>query len=138
MTAEELVQDLFIYIWSKQQQLPEVQSVRAYLFTALKNRILNYFASRKMTVVEIEAAVQLQASSSATAIIDSKETEQQLHAMAHHLPDKMRQVYEMHFIHGISVNEIAHATGNSAQTVRNQLNTARKKAIVNLILSILP
>lgn len=138
VAAEEMVQELFIHIWCKREQLPEVQSVRAYLFTALKNRVLNYFNARKMTVVEIEAAVSLHGTASASVIVDRKETEQQLHEAAAVLPDKMKQVYEMHFIHGISVAEIAQATGNSAQTIRNQLNIARKKTIVNLILSVLP
>lgn len=138
VTAEEIVQELFIHIWLKRAQLPEVESVQSYLFTALKNRILNFFTARKMTVVEIEAAVALRGAASASALLESRETEQQLHAMANRLPDKMKQVYEWHFIHGISVAEIAEATGNSAQTIRNQLNTARKKAIVNLILSLLP
>lgn len=138
VVAEELVQEMFIHIWCKREQLPEVQSVQAYLFTALKNRILNYFATRKMTVVAIEAAAELQGTTTASSIIDKKEAEQQLHAIAAGLPDKMKHVYELHFIHGVSITEIANATGNSSQTIRNQLNTARKKAIVNLILSLLP
>jgi RNA polymerase sigma-70 factor (ECF subfamily) len=42
----------------------------------------------------------------------------------------MRQVYELHQFDGLSVPEIASATGNSEQTVRNQLNTAIKKLSV--------
>src|SRR5690349_5387128 len=38
--AEEIVQDLFFAIWMKRDQLQNVESLQAYLFTAARNRSL--------------------------------------------------------------------------------------------------
>src|SRR5258708_22566082 len=44
--TEELVQEFFIHLWNKREELPELQSVPSYLFTALKNRLLNQLAKK--------------------------------------------------------------------------------------------
>src|SRR3954465_549678 len=52
--AEEVVQDFFIHFWNKRHELPEIQSLTAYLFTALKNRILNHLAKKKYPVTSLD------------------------------------------------------------------------------------
>ena len=51
--SEDLVQDLFASIWSNRARLDVRGSLRAYLFTAVRNRALNV---RKHTLVEREWA----------------------------------------------------------------------------------
>src|SRR5215212_4159439 len=46
--AEEIVQDLFFAIWMKRDQLPNVDSLQAYLFTAARNRSLHHLRHRAM------------------------------------------------------------------------------------------
>src|SRR5215212_2973680 len=46
--AEEIVQDLFFAIWIKRDQLPNVDSLKAYLFTAARNRSLHHLRHRAM------------------------------------------------------------------------------------------
>jgi RNA polymerase sigma-70 factor, ECF subfamily len=128
--AEEVVQDFFIHFWNKRNGLPEVQSLSAYLFTALKNRILNHLAKKKYTLTSIDVLHNDQSEFSAAQKLEQKETESTLRSLVNALPSKMKQVYEMHQFSGLSVTEIASATGNSEQTVRNQLSTAVKKLSV--------
>jgi len=42
MTAEELVADIFLSIWTKRKELLIHTSVRAYLFAAARNTALNH------------------------------------------------------------------------------------------------
>jgi RNA polymerase sigma-70 factor (ECF subfamily) len=128
--AEEVVQEFFIHFWNKRNELPELQSLSAYLFTALKNRILNHLAKKKYPVTSLDVLYNDESDFSAIKNIEQKEKESTLRTLVNTLPNRMRQVYELHQFDGLSVPEIASATGNSEQTVRNQLNTAIKKLSV--------
>jgi RNA polymerase sigma-70 factor, ECF subfamily len=125
--AEEVVQEFFIHFWNKRQDLPELQSLAAYLFTALKNRLLNHLAKKKYPVTSLDTLYNNESELSAATAFEQKDTESILRSLVNTLPRKMKQVYELHQFGGLSVAEIADATGNSEQTVRNQLNTAVKK-----------
>ncbi len=50
--AEEIVQDVFIQIWKKKDNLQIVKSIEAYLYTSVKNRSINYLKS-KYLILEI-------------------------------------------------------------------------------------
>jgi len=41
-TAQDICQKVFIALWEKRDILDASQSVKSYLFTAVKNRCLNY------------------------------------------------------------------------------------------------
>jgi RNA polymerase sigma-70 factor (ECF subfamily) len=125
--AEEVVQEFFIHFWNKRQELPELQSLAAYLFTALKNRLLNHLAKKKYPVTSLDVLYNNESEFSAATPYEQKDTESTLRSLVSTLPRKMKQVYELHQFAGLSVTEIAQTTGNSEQTVRNQLNTAVKK-----------
>ena len=43
--TEEIVQDIFLYLWEKRHSLNIHQSLKAYLYTAVRNRSLNYIKS---------------------------------------------------------------------------------------------
>lgn len=124
--AEELVQNLFIHLWQKHTTLPLVDSVSAYLFTALKNRLLNHLARKQPVLVSMDTLHETSLSP-AHAATETRENEQLINTLVEQLPTKMRQVYVQHHQHGHSIREIAQATNNAEQTVRNQLNAALKK-----------
>ena len=45
--AKDLVQDLFFYIWDHANTLQVATSLKAYLYTSLRNRCLNVLRDRK-------------------------------------------------------------------------------------------
>ena len=125
--AEEVVQELFIHLWQRREQLPVLQSVPAYLFKALKNRLLNALARKRSQLDTLETLHQGVSQLSATELPERKNTEQLIRTLARSLPEKMQQVYILHQFRGLSIAEIAATTGNSEQTIRNQVNSAIKK-----------
>src|SRR5215207_2149794 len=50
--AEEIVQDLFLDIWTRRAELAIDRSIAAYLFGAARNRALNH-AKRERRVVDL-------------------------------------------------------------------------------------
>jgi RNA polymerase sigma-70 factor (ECF subfamily) len=139
--TEELVQEFFIHLWNKREELPELQSVTAYLFTALKHRLLNQLAKKKYRMTSLDSVKEDESLLSATESLEKKNTEKAIRSLAKLLPEKMQQAYLLHQFRGLSIAEIALTTGNSEQTIRNQINTAVKKLSVayrNSMLSLLP
>ncbi|MCK4346651.1 MAG: sigma-70 family RNA polymerase sigma factor, partial [Bacteroidales bacterium] len=49
--AEEVVQEIFINIWEQRNRLKIKKSLRSYLFTATRNKALNYLSSEKKRLV---------------------------------------------------------------------------------------
>lgn len=50
--AEDAVQDIFLKLWLNRQKLDEDLSLRGFLFTSLKNHILNIIRNRKTEIVK--------------------------------------------------------------------------------------
>lgn len=132
--AEEAVQELFIHLWNKRSELPpELRSVPAYLFAALRNRLLNHLAKKKKRLTSLEQIGDPVSPLTATEMPETRNMEKVIRGMAGLLPEKMQQAYLLHQFKGLSVAEIAMVTGNSEQTIRNQINTAIKKISVGYL-----
>ena len=125
--AEELVQDLFINIWNKKDQLSEVNAVSAYLHTAMINHALNHLAKQKIKTAVLDDAMDTYSKFSASEKVDLKESEKIFALCMRSLPQKMQEVFYLYRVNELSVAEIAAHTKTSPQTVRNQLNMAYKK-----------
>ena len=59
--AEDIVHDVFIQFWQSKYTFTDIKSIRSFLFTATKNRSLNYLKRRRKVVnniafLEFEAA----------------------------------------------------------------------------------
>lgn len=46
--GEEIVQEIFTWLWINRQSLENISQLRTYLFQAAKNRVLNYFRNEKV------------------------------------------------------------------------------------------
>lgn len=125
--SEEIVQDLFIHIWQKHSELAPVQSVNAYLFVALKNRLLNHLSRKKITMQPVDALRNNASGYTSETLFENREQEKIIRRLSGNLPEKMRYVYLRHQLEGRTIREIAEETDSSEQTIRNQLNTALKK-----------
>ena len=49
--AIEIVNDVFLSVWNKQNQLTLDNSLKTYLYTAVKNRSINYIKKNKLETV---------------------------------------------------------------------------------------
>lgn len=132
--AQDIVQELFIWLWEK---APEIalsddndSTVRAYLFGALRNKILNYHAALarhgrvagellRLSPVAAETDPQKQA--------EWRELERAMEKEVEALPDGMRKIYQLSNRGAMSIQEIAESLLLSEQTVKNQLGLASRR-----------
>lgn len=124
--TEDVVQQLFIKIWESRETLQTPDSVAAYLFTAARNRALNYIKSQSrksnnevpLTNLHDEADNRMEEQ------MDAKELQKALYAAIDSLPEKRREVFILSRFEGKSYKEIAEIMQISIKTVEAQMGKA--------------
>ena len=129
--CEDVVQDLFTAIWEKRRRLDIRTSLKAYLFGALRNRLLNKSARLKLEQQwfqreDIGDDVIADGAPLADALLQSSDTSARLRAAVDSLPPGCRTIVKLRFEEEMSYAEIAEAVGVAPKTVENQLARARK------------
>ena len=132
-TAESIVQDVFVNLWDHRETLNIKTSVKAYLYTSVKNSCLN-FVKRENFFSLIEENSEHRDNSEKTP--DAKLEETEIHTAVHNaineLPEKCRQIFVMCKYDNLSYNEIAEIQNVSVNTVKTQLKRAVKTLSKNL------
>jgi RNA polymerase sigma-70 factor (ECF subfamily) len=127
--AEELVQDVFLKLWSKREQLTEIETFRTYLFRAARNTALNYLRRAKLERRwREEQAVVDEPPTSYSA--DEETTEQEVakavQAAIQRLPPRCREIFLLSRDGGLTYAEIARSLEISVKTVETQMGRALK------------
>ena len=124
--ATDLLQDLFVYLWTNRAQLQIKSSLAAYLYTSVRNRILNVYRNQKLRDRHL-ASLQSYIDSNPEVpdeVLRHKElirlVEQEIAA----LPPKMRLIFEMSRKLEMSHQQIAKKLDISQHTVRTQVRSA--------------
>jgi RNA polymerase sigma-70 factor, ECF subfamily len=129
--AEEIVQDVFLALWQKQETLVLHTSLKAYLFRAVRNRVLNRNARARveqrwleendparLAVADPEPSPQQK--------VEEAQTAERLRAAIESLPSGCQTVLRLRWEQQLSYAEIAETLGISEKGVENQLARARK------------
>lgn len=126
--AEDVVQEVFLNLWKKADVLELKISLSGYLYTAVRNKILDLMAHSKVKEKYIASLGDfLEASSCET---DHRVREKQLKEIIEQelsaLPEGMRKAFELSRNTDMSYKEIAAELGVSEGVVRNQISRALK------------
>jgi RNA polymerase sigma-70 factor (family 1) len=124
--SEEIVQDVFLKIWLKREQLPSVEKFDSFLFIVAKNHIYNELRKKTMERPFVEHLEQhfLESSALPEQIMLLKETKQLIDKAVQQLPDQQRAVFELSRNEGLDYTTIADQLGISRSTVKNHMTKA--------------
>ncbi|QXP70951.1 RNA polymerase sigma-70 factor [Polaribacter sp. R2A056_3_33] len=128
--SEDIVQEVFVYIWEHSEKIEIKTSLKAYLFVMVKNRCLNHLKSIKITDNQdyIEYSRSL---IDRVEILNFTEENNTLYlkvlAIVDEMPLKMQKIFKLKFIEEYKYNEIAEELNISLNTVKTQLKRARVK-----------
>lgn len=128
--AQDIIQDLFTDLWERRDSLQISTHIRHYLFSAVRKKILRKFRDDGLKEKHLEKFVlhsELRSELTLNSIIH-KDILSQLQEDLQTLPEKERQVFSLYHFDELSIREIALKNGTAEQTVRNQLNSAYRKA----------
>ena len=118
--AEDIVTDVFINLWNKRENLDNIQSLKAYLYTSARNRSLTWLHRVKREQERYTRAAELENIVAPPAIENMiyVETLAKIYAAMEHLPNRCRSVFILHFIEGKKIAEIAAELNISISSVR--------------------
>ena len=125
--AEEIIQDIFYILWKDRGTIQILQSFHGYLYKSVRNRAIQYmqglsireqydgdFSKRKDPAVE----------PTPDELLEYKELENILTKTIQKLPERRRQIFNMHRIHGIRYRDIAESLSISVKTVEAEMTKA--------------
>ncbi len=124
--AEDIVQDLFTYIWEKRVSLQINSSLKAYLYMSVKNRCLNKLKTEMRTTTLVDDADESfnLTHQHTQQIIEAKNLQQRIDLAIAALPPKCGLAFKMSRFEDMSYKEIAEALDISVKTVENQIGKA--------------
>jgi RNA polymerase sigma-70 factor (family 1) len=127
--CKDILQDVFIWLWKNRQTL-QIQSLQAYLKTAVKFKVANYIHSGKIRdsfYNQLAQSTSFASSPSSEELSEIKELNALIQNVIALLPDKCRQIYQMKRVEQLSNQEIADRLGISIKTVENQMTIALRR-----------
>ncbi|EHQ28724.1 RNA polymerase, sigma-24 subunit, ECF subfamily [Mucilaginibacter paludis DSM 18603] len=132
--AEEIVQDLFINLWRNRATIKINSSLSGYLFTAIRNLILNQIQREASRKKAYEAIIpeRFDYDNSTEESVMANDLKHHLDINMDSLPDKCRSVFDLSRNHHKSNKQIAFELGISEKTVENHITRALKYLRVSL------
>ncbi|MDO7849990.1 RNA polymerase sigma-70 factor [Hymenobacter convexus] len=123
--AEEIVQECFIKIWEKREQVRDDQPLKSYLFTIAHHAVLNELR-RDQHHLRLQGQVAAGRPESVTNEAEYEEMENLYQAALEQLPPKQREVFVLSRQQGLTYPEIAEMQGLSVKTVEAHIARALK------------
>lgn len=117
--AEDVVQETFISLWDKREQIDAIKSIKSYLYTAVRNNCLTRIRDAKPTTPL--DTVPPDTLLSEEEQVNRAEMEARIWKMIDELPERRREIFLMAKRDGISYKEIAKQTGLTEKTVENHI-----------------
>jgi RNA polymerase sigma-70 factor, ECF subfamily len=131
-SAEDLVQDVLLNLWTLRERWTVQHSIRAYLFGAIRKRIITYRlnARREDRRLELRPAEEHPSAAEqlfpggADDALDEAELEAAYQRAVATLPDRCRQVFLLQRQQQLTYAEVATALGISVKTVEIHMGKA--------------
>jgi RNA polymerase sigma-70 factor (ECF subfamily) len=132
--ARDIIHELFLSIWNNHQNLPLSVSLSAYLYTAVRNRIINAVAHQKVAARYIDSFQDYinTSNNSTDHLVRHKELEAFIEKEIAELPPKTRLVFEMSRKTNLTRKEIAEELQISEETVKSHMHGALKTLRIKL------
>ena len=125
--AEDMVQEVYMKLWSKRDALPEVKDVEAYCVTLTKNMCIDRLRLAEVEEVDAETmTLPIAATDDVARRIEERDTVEHVKAFVVTLPENQQRVITLRDIEERSFEEIEQMTGLTAVNVRALLSRARK------------
>ncbi|WP_350285627.1 RNA polymerase sigma-70 factor [uncultured Croceitalea sp.] len=138
--SEDIVQDIFVNLWLKRDNIHIKTSLKSYLYTSTIYKVYDYFKkNKKMIKVELfeHFDKKIQVATPETKLMH-KELMEHINSVIDTLPEKCRLVFKLSREEQLSHKEIAKKLNISHRTVEVHISKALKhlKSSINISLSL--
>ncbi|HEY8930560.1 MAG TPA: RNA polymerase sigma-70 factor [Mucilaginibacter sp.] len=126
--AEEIVQDIFVSLWRRREDLADINTLSAYLAVSVKYRIIKLLdkQARQQQYSDYTQYVKTLADDSTQQWLEFEELRTRIANFVADLPEKCRLVYQLSRDSGLSHKKIAEELSISEKTVEAHLSKALK------------
>ena len=126
--AEDLLQDLYLKLWQKRDDLPDEAMREAYLVTMIRNLFID---QRRLKHLDASAELKNEDGPpderSLDRQIDAKDEARQMEGLINQLPEREAKIIQMHVVEDRSYEEIERDTGLSQGNIRIIVMRTKKK-----------
>lgn len=125
--AEDIVQDTYIRLWEKRDELDDINNAEAFSIIVMRNKCLDFLRSNKDKYTqELDSNMNKITDISVPEQLEIKEKANQVRDLISRLPEQQKQVLSLKDWDGYSNEEIEMITGLSTVNIRVILSRARK------------
>lgn len=130
--TEDIVQDVFVKLWTQRDTIREEDTIVYFLFRIMKNTLINRYRSLVNSPVYEEYVAMLHEQMVASSgnktseAIEYDDFKKTLASVIQKLPETQVSIVQYRLFHDLSIEEIAEKLHLSEQTIRNQSSIAFK------------
>lgn len=124
--AEEAVQEIFVKLWHKREDITITQSVKAYLYTAVRNACLNqikHIAIREEYKIYNQETIE-RSHVSIEDTLDANTLQEKIRHAIDTMPPVRKKVFTLSRYEGLKYHEIAAQLNISVKTVEHHMGKA--------------
>jgi RNA polymerase sigma-70 factor, ECF subfamily len=124
--SEDLVQDVFVKVWQKYDQVQQIEDLKGYLFKAVRNSCLNYLKHVKVRekFVDDSEKSDYPMAKSPEELNTEEETKIRVSKAIFKLPENWRQAFVLSKYDNLKYHEIANEMNISQKTVEKYISKA--------------
>jgi RNA polymerase sigma-70 factor (ECF subfamily) len=126
--AKDVLQDVFLKLWQKRDELEKVENLDAFAMRMIRNRCLDVIRSRRTVSLEgMKKIKRTDENNSDTDHLENADSVSLVKRIIAGLPELQRIVIQLRDIEQLEYDEIAEATEMNVNAIRVNLSRARKK-----------
>jgi len=133
--CNDVLQDIFVAVWEKRDELIIAISIKAYLYQAARFKIIDIYRrdiKYQKYLAELAGYIILDPSA-ITDRIDNRKKLEEIENAVNSLPEKMKEIFILSRFEHQSNRDIASKKNLSQQTVKNQISKALRILRINYI-----
>ena len=127
-SAEDIVQDVFLTIWEKREEIELREKLFSYLYSIMRFKVIRYLKQKSLSEKHLSALKSLteETPDHLTIPLERDDRTLLLEQASGQLAGQLKKVYYLKYDAGMSIPDIADQLDLSHHTVKNHLKAIHK------------
>jgi len=126
-TAKDIIQEVFVKLWLKSDELNEITNLRSYILVMIRNETTDYLRRRDLYHKMLNGYELHSCFSTINDSVLENEYRERLIAAISKLPPHQSLAFELRCVYNWNVSRVASVMDISPLTVKNHIQTVRRK-----------